>query len=110
MKARWEVVWSQVALRDLERIVDFIAQDAEVNAAQTLDRLEGAARKLTSSPLRGRVVPELRALALTSLRELVVPPWRLVYRVGARRVLIIGVLDSRRDLELALLTRLTADD
>jgi addiction module RelE/StbE family toxin len=110
MKAQWEVVWSQVALRDLERIVDFIAQDAEANAARTLDRLEEAARKLTSSPRRGRIVPELRGLALTSLRELVVVPWRLVYRVGTRRVLIIGVFDSRRDLELALLNRLTADD
>jgi toxin ParE1/3/4 len=39
-------------------------------------------------------------------RELVVRPYRLVYRVGSDAVVVLAVFDGRRDLEDVLLDRL----
>jgi hypothetical protein len=36
----------------------------------------------------------------------VIAPYRLVYRADADRVLVLGVFDSRRNLEDVLLSRL----
>ncbi len=102
----FEVEWTDVALADLEELVDFIAQDEPVAAAAALERLEQAAQRLRQHPQRGRVVTELSRLEVRLYREFVVRPWRIIYRVGPRRVFVLAVLDGRRDLESLLLTRL----
>ncbi|MDY7225274.1 type II toxin-antitoxin system RelE/ParE family toxin [Hyalangium rubrum] len=102
----FEVEWTQVALTDLEELLDFIAQDNPAAAEAALDRLSQAAQRLEQSPKRGRVVPELSRFELRLYRELIVRPWRIIYRVGQRRVFVLAVLDGRRDLEQVLLARL----
>jgi toxin ParE1/3/4 len=39
-------------------------------------------------------------------RELVVSPYRLVYRVGSDAMVVLAVFDGRRDLEDVLVDRL----
>jgi hypothetical protein len=39
-------------------------------------------------------------------RELQIPPWRLVYRVYDDKVVVLGIFDSRRNLEDVILSRL----
>jgi len=56
--------------------------------------------------LRGRLVPELLHTGISQYRELISAPWRIVYRVERQQVLIMAVLDSRRDLQAVLLNRL----
>ena len=94
------------ARRDLEAIVDFIAEDSIENALDVLDRLEERAESLEVAAERGRVVPELRAVDVHQYRELIERPWRIVYRIEADRVLVLAVLDGRRDLRSLLLKRL----
>jgi len=55
---------------------------------------------------RGRVVPELGRLHVREYRELIVAPYRLVYRVTPREVAVLVALDARRNLEDVLLDRL----
>jgi toxin ParE1/3/4 len=62
-------------------------------------------QSLTTTPLRGRIVPELRWHGITTYRELIVSSWRIIYRVDAPRVLVVSVVDSRRQLEDLLLAR-----
>ena len=57
-------------------------------------------------PERGRVVPELAAVGIRTYRELVVEPWRLVYRITEKTVYVLAVLDGRRNIEDVLLDRL----
>ena len=105
----YRVEWAQVALGDLLGIVEYLAERDPGAAASTLDRLERRAVALKRVPGRGRIVPELRRLQLREYRELVIPPYRLIYRVAGRRVLILGVFDSRRNLEDVLLERLLGE-
>ena len=75
-------------------------------ALAVLERLEQAAARLESMPLRGRLVPELARRNIRLYRELIVRPWRIIYRVGTGRVWVLAVLDGRRELEGLLLSRL----
>jgi addiction module RelE/StbE family toxin len=103
---RRRVRWSKSARRDLEAIVAYLADRSPQAALSTLDRLEARARTLTTLAERGRVVPELGRLHIREYRELVVAPYRVVYRVDGPRVLVLAVLDARRSLEDILLDRL----
>jgi plasmid stabilization system protein ParE len=100
------VSWTRTAYGDLEALIEYMAVDSPAAASRALDRIERKAMTLAAHATRGRIVPELREIGVLHYRELVERPWRLVYRVEADRVLVLAVLDSRRDLQTLLLERL----
>lgn len=102
------VTWTAAAREDVLEIIDYIATHSPMNAEKILDRLEERAASLDQFPGRGRVSPEVRHLGITSIRELIDKPWRIVYEYSGkeREVLIVGVFDARRDLQSVLLERL----
>ncbi|MCW8829940.1 MAG: type II toxin-antitoxin system RelE/ParE family toxin, partial [Gammaproteobacteria bacterium] len=99
--------WSRTARADLEAIVNHIAAESIDNALAVLGRLEKKAESLNAQSGRGRVVPELQDVGINHYHELISKPWRIIYRLESERVLIMAILDSRRDLEDLLLQRLT---
>jgi addiction module RelE/StbE family toxin len=103
---RRQVLWARSARRDLEAVVSYLAERSPQAALSALDRLEARARSLVTLAERGRVVPELGRLHIQEYRELVVPPYRLIYRVRGPKVLVLAVVDARRSLEDILLDRL----
>lgn len=102
----YQVLWSHTAQQDLTEIIEYIAHDSVANALEILHKLESKAALLLTLPNRGRIVPELLHTGISQYREMVSTPWRIIYRVESRRVLIMSVLDSRRDLQTVLLNRL----
>lgn len=107
MKTRFfELEWAEVAKQDLLSIVDYLAARNPDAARSLLDTMESRSASLKTSPGRGRVIPELERLQLREYRELIVAPYRLLYRVAGARVLVLGVLDSLRNLQDLLLDRL----
>lgn len=103
---RRRVLWARSARRDLESIVAYLADRSPQAALATLDRLQSKAKSLGSLTDRGRVVPELARLHVREYRELIVPPYRLIYRPHGMAVLVLAVFDARRSLEDVLLDRL----
>ena len=57
-------------------------------------------------PGRCRIVPELKDQGIMQYRELIVPPWRIMFRIAEMKVYVLSVLDSRRNIEDILLKRL----
>ena len=104
--ADFQVLWTDAARRDLEGIVEFIAEESPTNALATLARLEQRCQALAALPERGRVVPEMRSVDVLTYRELIEGPWRIVYRYDVDRVHVMAVLDARRELSSQLLERL----
>ena len=108
MSAPFKILWTDTAVADLMHLADFIAaRDSIERAHEVCDRLEDAARSLTSSPNRGRVVPELQEQGIVLYLELLVRPWRIVYRASDRSVYILAIIDSRRDAVDLIWERLT---
>jgi toxin ParE1/3/4 len=100
------VGWTQTAVDDLLSIIDFVA---EQDGAQTAEHLYGqitnAAAGLETMPFRCRVVPELEAEGIDGYRELLVDPYRLMFAVRGSEVVLLTVLDGRRDLGDLLIAR-----
>ena len=99
-------MWTEVAVGDLDQIVDFIAQDNPKTAEKILDKVREQVSKLADLPLRGRVVPEFEKLGLHLFREMIISPWRIIFRVTDSQVLVLAVIDTRQCCEDILFERL----
>lgn len=106
MSKVYKVIWSEIAEDDLINIISYFAQDNAVNARGVFEKIKASAAKLDELPERGRFVPELQAQGVFLYKELIILPWRLIYRVTDDEVLVLSVIDSRRNVEDLLLARL----
>ena len=88
-----QLIWSPRAAADLEAIREYIAYDSELYAGLTVSRLIAAASRLIQFPELGRVVPEFER---PDLRELIVRPYRLVYRLRGEFVEVATVFHAAR--------------
>jgi toxin ParE1/3/4 len=105
--ARFEVGLTKGAEADVDAIVAFVAaREGAVRAESTVGRIEAAALSLDRHPERGGYPPELLALGMKEFRQVLVGPWRIVYRVIERRVIVVLVADGRRDMRTLLAQRL----
>ncbi len=107
MQKKYEVIWAETAQNDLAKIIDFIAQDSPSTALKILDKIKNRVSGLALSPERCRIVPELHNQGINIYREIVIDPWRVLYRISGSMVFVLSILDSRRNLEDILLKRLT---
>ena len=106
MKKVYDVIGSETSEKDLTGIVEYIAADNPSNAFEIFKEIKQKASRLYTFPERGRTVPELKDQGIVLYRELIVPPWRMIYRISGKTVYVLSVLDSRRNIEDVLLERL----
>lgn len=86
-----EVRWTEQAADSLAAIKSFVAEDSPAYAAAVVGRLYRAVGQLAQFPDSGRVVPEH---GRPDIRELVRPPYRIVYRRRSDVVEILLVFRS----------------
>lgn len=106
MKKVLAVRWSETSENDLKGIISYIAEDSPQRAYDVFRNIKATASTLHSFPERGRIVPELEEQGITQYRELIMAPWRLIYRISEKAVYVLSVLDSRQNVEDILLKRL----
>ena len=107
MNKKYEVIWSNVAENDLKKIIEYIADDSPSVALKIFKNIKQKAAGLYMFPERCRIAPELRDQEILQYRELIISPWRILYRISENNVYVLSVLDSRRNIEDILLKRLT---
>jgi toxin ParE1/3/4 len=106
LKAKYSVYWTEIAYNDLEGIVDYISNESIDKALDVLWSIRDKAENLNIFPERGRIVPELKFYNIENYRELVISPWRIIYRIDGKKVYVIAVFDGRRNFEDIILDRL----
>jgi toxin ParE1/3/4 len=106
MSPKYDVIWAGVAENDLKDIIGYIAIDSPAEALRTIKKIEQRASSLYSLAERGRIVPELQDQGILLYRELIVPPWRIIYRISEKKVYVLSVLDGRQNVEDILLKRM----
>ncbi|MBW1684192.1 MAG: type II toxin-antitoxin system RelE/ParE family toxin [Deltaproteobacteria bacterium] len=87
------LIWSPRSIRDIESIHENIAQDSPLYADLVVQRLIRAPDRLRQFPELGRIVPER---ATPELRELIVRPFRVVYRLRNDSIQIVTVFRASR--------------
>lgn len=106
---RFEVRLTRGATAHLEGLFDYLATTRSVDQGhELLDRLLEAVASLESFPGRGAVPKELDTLGIRDFRQILVPPYRLVYRIVEHAVFVAVIADGRRDMQALLERRLLA--
>jgi toxin ParE1/3/4 len=89
------IICSPQSLRDLEGIQAHIAQDSPRYAELVVQRVVAGVERLETFPESGRVVPELDR---PEIREIIVRPYRVVYRYRGDVVDTVTVFRSSRQI------------
>ena len=106
MPETFAITWTRTAVRDLDEILEYIAVERGVDQALGVyESLRHSIASLATMPGRCRQVPELHDIGLLEYREIIERPYRLVFRIVGQEVVILAILDSRRDLEELLVQR-----
>ncbi len=92
------VTLAESALRDLEGIREYYREQHVPDVGQRLlNDILSAIETLPAHPDKGRVVPEFNQ---PHLRELIHPPFRIVYRREMERIRVVRIWRSERLLRL----------
>jgi toxin ParE1/3/4 len=104
---RYDVLLTKGAESDLAEIYDYIAEfDSLSNADAVLDRLMEVVEGLANFPERGGYPKELLALGIREYRQTFFKPYRVIYRVMGKQVIIHLIADGRRNMQSLLARRL----
>ena len=89
-----QLLFAEPAARDLEAIIDYIAQDSPAAAEGVYRRIMQVVRMLPEFPLLGRPGrhPATRELSISDL------PYLIVYEADAGTVTVLAVFHTSRDL------------
>ncbi len=97
------ILWTEDAAEDLFDIISYQRMKYGLEKANAVyESIQKRVSSLMNFPQKGRVAPELHSIGITSYRELVESPWRIIYRVADSTVYIVTLLDSRRNVEEVL--------
>jgi toxin ParE1/3/4 len=103
----YQIELTQGAESDLQVLYDYVAEHrSPEQAEELLDTLLKRIASLERFPERGAIPKELAALGISEFRQLLIAPYRLIYRVIGRSVFISVIADGRRDMQALLQQRL----
>jgi len=98
MPQKRRITFAASAVRDLESISSWYTnQQVPAVGATLLKEIISKIERLADFPESGRIVPEF---GIANLREIVFPPFRIVYRIDENRVRIVRVWRSERLLKM----------
>jgi addiction module RelE/StbE family toxin len=98
MPARAAISFALTAVTDLEDIQAYYNCESVPDVGNRLiSEIIKQIERLADHPLSGRIVPEFR---VEHLREIIHPPFRIVYRYDKKRVRIVRIWRSERHLKM----------
>ena len=100
-----KIIWMNSAIIDLNIIADYIALESYKIAIKTTKKIKSTTANLKKFPKHGRIVPELKKYGVYNFHEIVISPWRIIYKISKTNIFIFAVIDSRRDFEDILFDR-----
>ncbi len=96
-----QIIWTEPALMDLNKIAEYIALDKPSAASRLVQKVFSKTERLEEFPESGRKPPELKK---SRYKEIIVDPCRIFYRIEKDKVYILYVMRSERKLRKFLLS------
>ncbi len=88
-----KLIWSPLALADLQSICEYIARDSDRYAKLFAERIVALVESIPDHPLLGAVVPEYQQ---ENLRERLLQNYRVLYRLRGEAVEIVTITHAAR--------------
>ena len=91
------IVWTEVSLRDLREIFEYISEDSFRYANLTVNKIYRGAQVISLNPYSGKIDPLFKK---TSARKLIIDNYSIIYRIKSDiQVDILRVFHSSRQLK-----------
>ena len=104
---KYVIKWTEYANQDLNEIIDYMINNGNIlNAKNIFIKIKERCDLLKSNPEQGRIVPEFERLNIRKYKEIIVNPWRIIYKIDKEEIQILVVIDGRRNTEDILLERI----
>ena len=103
---KYNILWTKQAALDLEEIYEYIYLDKPDTAQKILNKIKTSCITLKNNPEKNRIIPDIREIGLLDFRELIVAPYRILYKLTKNEIYIFAVVDGRRDMESFLFNRI----
>ena len=98
MKGKRKVEFADSAIFDLDELhAWYVEQQSPETGQRLIAEIVAKTSQLDSFPKSGRIVPEL---GLANVRELIYPPFRIVYRLDRDSIWIVRIWRSERMLKI----------
>ena len=85
MNSEYKIVWSAGARENLLEIGKYIAKDSVNIALKKLDLIEEKVNNLGYFANEGRNIPELMEYENNNYKEVIVFPWRIIYKIEDKK-------------------------
>lgn len=92
-----KLIWTELALKDLKKIHDYIARDSKLYAKRQVSKIIIKAEKIENQPYSGRIVPEF---SNDTIREMFEGNYRIIYKINDEEVFITRIHHSARLLKM----------
>lgn len=86
--------------KDLYDIVAYIDKNSLTQTIKILTKIKKASDSLFHPPMRGRIIPELKEEGILQYRDLIIPPWRVLYRISEPMVFMVSALTQGEILRI----------
>jgi toxin ParE1/3/4 len=101
------ITMTEGAEKDITQIYQYIANhDCVENADYVLDELTRLVDDLAYFPAKGKLPSELEGINEENIRQASFKPYRVLYRIEEKNVVIMMIIDGRRNAKAALMKRL----
>ena len=102
-----EVEVSPFAQDDFNEIIEYYSSHSQDYVETTISEFEENVMSLQQHPKSGRIIPELERQGITQYRELIQGYYRIVYKISKDKVVILTVIDGRRNFEEIIIEKLS---
>jgi toxin ParE1/3/4 len=104
---KFKIIITNVAKTDVKEIYNYVFfNDSPERAEKLVYKIEKCIFSLNAFPFRGHYISDLDNLTKKNYREIHYKPYRIIYRIDGASVIILAVLDGRRNIRDLLLERI----
>ncbi len=103
----YSVEFTTGARQDLLKIYRYIKATGKPETAKRLsEQITKVCASLSENPERGSTPPELDGLSVMMCRQLIFKPYRIIYQLIGKVVIIHGIIDGRRNIKEVMRQRI----
>ena len=98
---------SPFAQDDLNEIIEYYYSYSQNYVETTISEFEENVMSLQQHPKSGRIIPELERQGITQYRELIQGYYRIIYKISKDKIILLTVIDGRRNFEEIIIEKLS---
>jgi plasmid stabilization system protein ParE len=101
-----KIVWTADAEESFNEILEYSMMKFGETRTQTLyEKVISKVDLLSSISFISKVSQDLKDIGITDVYELIESPWRIFYKIKNDEIIILQILDGRRNIEEILISK-----